>query len=57
MFRVKIQQFRATLVDGTEQDILVRTYRRLARRPGLAAGMTRFSWVDWPPVAAPVARA
>jgi hypothetical protein len=45
--RVTIQQFRAALAGRTDQGLLVRPYRRLARRPELAAGNLRGDWGPW----------
>ncbi|HVG45028.1 MAG TPA: hypothetical protein VM890_09870 [Longimicrobium sp.] len=53
MPRTSIQQFRATLASRSEQGVLVRAYRALARRSDVAAGTLFGSWVDWPPAAAP----
>ncbi|HVG45026.1 MAG TPA: hypothetical protein VM890_09860 [Longimicrobium sp.] len=57
MTTVSIQQFRATLASRSEQSALVRTYRRLARRPEMAAGLVTGEWAAWPTVATPVASA
>ncbi|HYH79238.1 MAG TPA: hypothetical protein VEX86_05560 [Longimicrobium sp.] len=53
MRRETIHQFRAALAGRTEPGPLVRAYRELARRPGLAAGAGFAAWGDWagPPVA------
>ncbi|HYH79236.1 MAG TPA: hypothetical protein VEX86_05550 [Longimicrobium sp.] len=45
MSRQSIQQFRADLAGQCDASPLVRAYRELARRPGLAMG-ARFG--DWP---------
>jgi hypothetical protein len=47
MPRVSIQQFRATLGSRSEQGVLVRAYRKLSRRPDLAAGMVHAEWAYW----------
>jgi hypothetical protein len=46
MPRVTIQQFRAALTGRSDQETLVRAYRRLARRPALAANL-RGDWGVW----------
>ena len=50
---ITIQQFRATLVGGSERDTLVRAYRKLSHRPDLASAMRAMDWVAWPPAASP----
>jgi hypothetical protein len=50
---MSIQQFRAVLASGSEQGALVRTYRRLTRRPDVAAGTLFGEWATWPPAAVP----
>jgi len=47
MPRISIQQFRASLAASSVRGALVRAYRELARRPGLAAGMRRNEWIPW----------
>jgi hypothetical protein len=46
MPRVTIQQFRAALAGRSDEALLVRAYRRLARRPELA-GNLRGEWSPW----------
>jgi len=47
-----IQQFRATLASRSEQSVLVRAYRELTRRPGMASGLAFGEWAAWPAAAA-----
>ena len=55
MSRISIQHFRAALAGRSEQSALVRAYRRLARRPELAAGMAYGDWPVWSQQDSPVA--
>jgi hypothetical protein len=55
MPRLTIQQFRAALSDRSSPSAVVRAYRELTRRPGLAAGMVRGEWSLWTQVDAPAA--
>jgi len=43
-----IQQFRATLASRADQGALVRAYREITRRPGVAAEMKTGEWAAWP---------
>jgi len=45
MPRLTIHQFRAALASRSEQSVLVRAYRELARRPEAVASR---SFADWP---------
>ena len=47
MPRVTIQQFRAALAGRADPRPLVRAYRELARRPGLAGAMLAQGWPVW----------
>jgi hypothetical protein len=51
MSKMSIQQFRAAL-SGRSEHPVVRGYRELSRRPGIAAGMLHAEWAVWPPAAA-----
>lgn len=57
MTRVSIQQFRAILEGRAEQGTVVRAYRKLARRPGLVAGMLHNEWAIWSDTGAPATSA
>ncbi|MFL5385675.1 MAG: hypothetical protein ACJ8GN_24430 [Longimicrobiaceae bacterium] len=52
MTRTSIQQFRASLVDGADQTVVMRAYRQIARRPAPADGRIGADWAVWPPAAA-----
>jgi len=53
MPRISIQQFSAALAGRSDAGAVVRAYRRLARRPELAAGMVHNEWAIWQQTYAP----
>jgi len=55
MPRISIQQFSAALAGRSDAGALVRAYRRLTRRPELAAGMAHSEWAMWTQLNAPAA--
>jgi len=57
MPKMTIRQFRAILASRSEQGLLVRAYRDLTRRSGMATGPAFAGWAAWPDPGATAATA